>query len=203
MPNQRHLLNVLLPEAGHVRLHQVEQLRHHRQHAAEMARPRAAFPTLRGLTRHDPDFRARWVHGVDQRREQQVDPASRGQAPVARQIARILGEVVVRPELERVDEDAEHDRVRPTARFIHQREMPLVEIAHGGHQADPTALGHLDGTPGPERGDVVDVEHRRRAVSQSYALPPGIFPAAPRRRRPLPPRAPRHPVLRTASGTAG
>ena len=66
-------------------------------------------------------------------------PRARGQRAIAREVARIPREVLGRPELERVDEDAHHDAVGPPARLVHQPEVSLVEEAHRGHERNAAA----------------------------------------------------------------
>ncbi len=55
--------------------------------------------------------------------------------------ARIGVEVLIRRELGRIDEDADHDQVRMLFGFPHQREMAPMERPQGGHHADAPRRG--------------------------------------------------------------
>ena len=68
------------------------------------------------------------------RREQDVDAFALEPAAIRFERARIAVEVLVRPELQPVDEDAGDDAVAVRARDAHQREMALVQVAHRRHE---------------------------------------------------------------------
>ena len=57
---------------------------------------------------------------------------------VALLVAGIGGEILLRAELRRIDEDAGHRHVAAIERTLHQADMPLVQRAHGRHQPDGT-----------------------------------------------------------------
>ena len=59
---------------------------------------------------------------------------------VGDQGARVLGQVLVGTELQRVDEDAGDHEVGALAGFLHQGDMPLVQVAHGRHEGDALAF---------------------------------------------------------------
>ncbi len=67
-------------------------------------------------------------------------------------VARIAGEVLVRTELGRVDEDADHDTLAGVESALDQRQMPAVQGAHGRHQSDPIAGRAPGGDPGAQIG---------------------------------------------------
>ena len=139
-PHQRHLLDVLLPEADDVGLGQVEQLGDDGEHAGEMARSRRTLPSLRRLRRPRRGSRRRAgtslsTDGTNSR----STPRAGDERPVPGQVARIAIQVFGGTELKRVDEDAQDDGVRAAARLVHEREMPLVQMAHRRHEADPPA----------------------------------------------------------------
>ena len=58
-PDQRQLLDVFLPEAGQVRLHQMKQLGHHGENTGKMTWPGCALPPFRRFTRSAPAPRSR------------------------------------------------------------------------------------------------------------------------------------------------
>src|SRR3954467_1270116 len=64
-PDQGQLLDVFLPEAGQVRLHEVKQLGHNRENTGEMPGPGCAFPPFRRCTRSDPHLGTGRVHQLN------------------------------------------------------------------------------------------------------------------------------------------
>lgn len=62
------------------------------------------------------------------------------------EITRVAGQILIRPELGRVHEDAHHHGIRALGGQPHQTEVPLVQKAHGRHQSDDRA------TPAPGQG---------------------------------------------------
>ena len=63
-------------------------------------------------------------------------PTAVGNLGVALGIARIRGEILTGSELGRVDEDRHHDEVGVRARSLHQRSVPVVEVAHRRDESD-------------------------------------------------------------------
>ena len=57
------------------------------------------------------------------------------------QRARIARKILVRAELQRVDEDAHHHTGCVLACHFNQCEMAVVQIAHGGHEGDIGIVG--------------------------------------------------------------
>ena len=57
--------------------------------------------------------------------------------------ARIAVEVLVRPELQPVDEDAGDHRVAVLARDPAQRQMAVVQVAHRRHERDALGAGEV------------------------------------------------------------
>jgi 3-methyl-2-oxobutanoate hydroxymethyltransferase len=70
------------------------------------------------------------------------------------QRARVLVEILVRPELQRIHKDARHDAAAVFACEAHQVEMPVVQIAHGRHEGDGMLLGQSCAQIGDTRYDV-------------------------------------------------
>ena len=74
---------------------------------------------------------------VDRRRirvENQVDIAFTGHHLIAFEIAWVTSEVLALAELGRVDENRQDQQITPYAPFPQQREMALVQIAHGWYE---------------------------------------------------------------------
>ena len=169
--DQRHLLDVLLPEHRDIRLHQVEELGHHRQHAGEVPRPHGAFPPFRGRARHHAGLGAGGVHHLHPGNEERGHAPAGGEGPVPVQVPRVPGKVLAGAELERVDEHAhEHRRRRPGGE-VHQREVPGMQRAHRGHEAHPPARAPLRLAPGAEGGDVLQLGHHSKLCSFPGYLP--------------------------------
>ena len=70
------------------------------------------------------------------------------------QRARVFVEILVRPELQRVHEDARHDAVAVLACEAHQVEMAFMQIAHGRDEGDGMLLGQSCAQIGDSRYDV-------------------------------------------------
>ena len=92
-----------------------------------------ALPELLDL---DPGLKAGRVELVHLGREEDVDAGLLGDSGVALLVARVRGEVFVRPELRRIDEEAGDEKVVLGPGRTEEREMAIVEGAHGGDQAD-------------------------------------------------------------------
>src|SRR5437763_8410893 len=61
-----------------------------------------------------------------------------GQQPaVLLLLPRIAREILVRPELRRIDEERRDDLVGAAPRLLDQRHVPRVERTHGWHQREP------------------------------------------------------------------
>ena len=101
-----------------------------------MPRSRRALERIGDGAGDDARERLGGIHGGGVGDEHAVDAARLGELPVARQVARIPGEVFVRAELERIDENADHDTIRELTRAVHESQMAFVEISHSGNETD-------------------------------------------------------------------
>jgi hypothetical protein len=72
----------------------------------------------------------------DGRKKNDVDAMSLRGLDILLLATRIGPEVLAGAELQRVHEDAHHDRLALVPRRAHQREMPRVQSAHGRHESD-------------------------------------------------------------------
>ena len=77
---------------------------------------------------------ARGIHFFHAGSKNQVHAVLLQQFAIAIKVARILGQVFVGAELERIDEDRNHDQIALRLGRAHQRQMALVQRSHGGHQ---------------------------------------------------------------------
>jgi len=73
---------------------------------------------------------------------------------VARQVTRIAGEILVRAELQRIDEDAHGHALGELAGAVHEAQMALVQVAHGGNEADGMTARALGTRPRAHLGKV-------------------------------------------------
>ena len=135
------LLPVLLPEHRDVRLDQVEELQDDGTYAMEESRARRAFELFGERRRDDPVDLGRRIHFLLLRCEQDVDTQTLQCFEIGFERTRIAVEVLVRPELEPVDEDAGDHRVAVLARDAHELQVPIVQIAHRWHERDFASVG--------------------------------------------------------------
>ena len=81
------------------------------------------------------------VHFFDRGGKQQVCALAFDQRSVPRFIARVGREIFMRTKLSGVDEQGDDRPITRRECRLHQRQMPLMQRAHGGHQADAQAFG--------------------------------------------------------------
>src|SRR5262249_28043781 len=99
----------------------------------------------------DIDLRLKPV-GIDLARrgmKQHVDVFLFQQRAVAREVARVGGEVLARRELRWVDEERDDDAVAELFRRADEGEMAFVQRAHRGNERDAPARGPLGFAPTP------------------------------------------------------
>ena len=84
-------------------------------------------------------------------------PRPSSSVEVAVEVARVLVEVLVRAELQRVHEDRDDDRVGELARPLDEGEVPVVQGAQGRHERDRPPLERR-----PQRGDRLDDDRPAR-----------------------------------------
>jgi hypothetical protein len=141
------LLKVLLAEHRDVRLHDVEQLRHHGADALEKPRAKFALQDAR-QSRHLDARGALGAVGIDLAHfgaEHEVAAGSGQHAGVLERRARIVREVLVRPELHRIHENAGDEALAVAACRIDETHVSGVQVAHGRDEGHPQALP----APGP------------------------------------------------------
>ena len=140
--DHQELLVILLAEDRDVGLRLIEELRHHRRHAGKMRRPKSVFE-VGGRRPLEHDFRRKaWgIDLVDRRREDEIRGDAAKLLDIRRKRARIAGEIFIRAELRRIDENRDDDAVRRLTRRVDERQMAGVERAHRRHKADALAGG--------------------------------------------------------------
>jgi len=141
--HDHEVLVVLLAEHRDVRLHDLQQLGRDRRDALEVARPRLALEDARQLRHVDARraLEAGREHLEGGRREQEVGAGLARQLLVVLGGARVAAVVLLRAELQRIDERA-HDHARCALAGVgDQRQVALVQAAHRLHQRDRLAGG--------------------------------------------------------------
>jgi hypothetical protein len=124
------LLKVLFTEQGDVRPHRAQQFCNDRRNTVEMPGPRLPFPAVADSLHADRRREASWIDFAGPRKPEQVAARLLQHGGVLLFLAGIAIEVLVRAELERIDEDRRCDTVGDTPCFRDQFEMPGVERAH-------------------------------------------------------------------------
>ena len=134
------LLVVFLAEEGQVRLDDVEELGHHRGHTAEVSRAGGPAEVLGHVVHLDGCLKTVGVHlpGRGVKANIHTDVLDEREVPL--HITRILCIVLARPELRGVDEDADDQYIPSLSRLPHEREMPFVQIPHGGDKGNDHPL---------------------------------------------------------------
>src|SRR5205823_12068977 len=104
--------------------------------------------------------------------EQAIDSSGCGEFANAVQIAGITRQVFVRTELQRIDEDADDDTVGELAGSVHEAQVALVKVSHGGNESDRMGSRALRGRPRAhlgEGGELAQLElallHLRKEVA--------------------------------------
>ncbi len=121
-----------------------------------MAGPRRALE-LPGHARHgDGGGEAVGIDDLDPGRVEQVAADGGEQLRIPRLVSRIGGEVLAGGELGGVHEHAGDDAGGRLLGPAHQRQVPLVQGAHGGHEPDPLAIGAPAAHPRAQLGHGAD-----------------------------------------------
>ena len=112
----------------------VEQLQHHRGDAAEVPRAERAVEDVLHLGGLDHEGLRLGVDLLFVRREHDVHASAPQLVAVGLEGARIALEILLRPELQAVDENAHHRTRGLGLGDAYQVDVPFVQIAHGGHE---------------------------------------------------------------------
>ena len=161
LPDDAKLLVILLAEHREIGSDLCEQLATHRCHTLEEVRPRDAFEALGSPPRDDVGGESGRVHfcNIGHPHNVTVDFGEFGE--VAFLLARVAGEVFLRRELGRVDEDGNHRPLGLRLGRFHQRDMASVQCTHGRHEADL----FTGAVPVPHNG-----AQRRKGAHDLYTL---------------------------------
>ncbi|OLE31193.1 MAG: hypothetical protein AUG43_00805 [Actinobacteria bacterium 13_1_20CM_3_68_10] len=96
-----------------------------------MARPVLSFEAAAELLDLDPGLEAGRIELARLGREEDVDAGLLGDLGIAFFVARVPGEILVRAELRRVDEEARDERIRRAARRAGRRSFGRSSCARG------------------------------------------------------------------------
>ena len=138
------------------------------RHTAEEMGTKIALQALRGAADLDGRRESGRVHDLDVRCEQQMASRAGQQLAIPRLLPGIGAEIFACGELGRVDEDAGDHPVGPVNGLAHQRQMALVQRAHGRNKADretfPTPAGDrfTQGRHGPGNRNAFGIGHDER-----------------------------------------
>ena len=155
-PHDRELLIVLLAEHGDVRSSGAEQLGDHGGHAVEVARPRGALHRLGQPCDMDRGGEPAGIHGSGSRDVHDIDIGGSTDSQVVVDRPRVLVEVALLAELQRIHEDRHDHLVGEPAGGVDQFEMAPMQGAHGGHEGDRVTGGAGGVRPGAHTGRGVD-----------------------------------------------
>ena len=168
------LLIILLSENRGMRLDHVQQYVDHGGNAAKKAG--ALLPAQnRTQFRHlDPGhaLRTLGVHQSFRGHEHHVALVVFKGLEVGVQRPGVGVEVLVFPELERIDEYGGDDAVARLPGPFHQGQVPLVKITHGRHEDDPLAGLTTRGQQTPKRTHLADGVHQSKVCSGPGNVPP-------------------------------
>src|ERR1044071_5893627 len=161
------LLIIFFPENGDLRLNDIEKLGNDRGHAAKMVRPHGSTERQGQLLGLDRGLRGGPTNLRGGGKEKRVDAFVLQKPLVTLQVAWIRREVLAWTELHRVDEDRHDNALAALLGVAHQREMPLVQVAHGRHEHDAAIPAALVGAPAAHGGDRFEDLHRSNRCGDS------------------------------------
>lgn len=135
-PNDRELLVVLLAEHCDMRTCRSEQFGHHGRHAIEVARPRRSFHRVAQPADVHGGREPVGVHRRHGRRVDDLDSRLLARSEVVVDRPRVVVEVALLAELERVHEDRDDDAVSAAGCSVDQFEVAAVERPHRRDEGD-------------------------------------------------------------------
>ena len=104
-----------------------------------MAGPRSPAQTGRNFLHVDERQRlavSGRIHFIHRRGKQHINSRALGQFTIPGQIARIIGIILLRTELQRIDEQRGNHKTLFLSGSAHQGQMPFVQVAHRRNQTD-------------------------------------------------------------------
>ena len=130
------LLEILLPEVGACRAHDVEQAADDLRHTVEVSGARRTLHHLVDLPEIENPGVFLGIYLFDRRHQHEIRAGLFQQAPVGLRGAGVVPQVVLVVELRGVHEDAHDDRGVLPAGALHERAVARMQGAHRGYEAD-------------------------------------------------------------------
>src|SRR5882724_7227872 len=169
--DDRGLGGILLPEEGYIGLDDVEEFGDHSGHAAKVAGTRASVEPFAQAFDDDPGCFALGIHLFSRGREQNGNTLFFQKLAVAFVRPGILGEVFVRAELRRVDEERHSYGVTPGLGRTYQRKMTFMQSAHGGYESEALAVCSGQATESVGFSDIGEDLHGLALRSRRFVSP--------------------------------
>jgi len=148
--NDQQLLVVFFTKHGHIRIHQVEQASHDRDHAVKVPGAKPAFQhasKIRCGAKHDRVFKAERVNRLHVRSKKQVTTRLRQSNPVCFQRPGITFNILTFAKLGGIHIDTAYYLVGLIPGCFDQGQVARMEVAHRGNQSDPlSSLPPVTGT---------------------------------------------------------
>ncbi len=168
------MLVVLLAEHRDVGLRLVEQLGDDRGDAGEMVWPEAILQTRRRRPgeRHGGDETG-GIHLLNRGREDEIRVDLRQPGAIGVEAARIAGEILMGTKLGGIDENRRDHPFGALTRRFDQREVAVMQRAHGRRQPDALAGGASRPHESAQSGDCVNEGNR-----PAHEAPPFFCAAA-------------------------
>ena len=139
--DQEYLLVILFAKVGVVTARNQEQLGHYREHATEMARTvRATIQALQGLIANKRQRVTIRIHLLHARGEHIVGSERTGELGIRFQALRVLVQILVLAELDRIQEHAHHRDIAVLDGFLDKGPMAIVQGPHRGNKPDNLAF---------------------------------------------------------------
>src|SRR3990170_8834765 len=138
--NDLKLLVILAAKNCYMGTDDIKKLRHHRRHAAKVAGPHSAAQRLTEFANLDSSLETLGINFFHCRMKQDIDAGVIEQLSIPCEVARVAGEIFLRRELRRVNEQRDHDPVPACLGVAHETQMALMKRAHRRHQGDPPSL---------------------------------------------------------------
>ena len=132
-----------------------------------------AFQVVADAGDTDGRDKARRVHLLDRRREDEIDTGLAEFREIGGLATRIGGEILSRPELLRIDKERGDHALAVPARGLDQCQMAAMQRAHRRHQRDPLLLSP------PAGNGLAQCRHRPRHgdIARRHAQSPPVSAA--------------------------
>ena len=136
MAHNHQLLIIFFTEYSHLGLHAGKQFQHHGTDTGEEPRPELTLENATQICRRQNLITLRLgVHFFFVRSKQHIHVAFALELfNIGLKRTRIPVKIFIGPELQAVHKNAGNHRIAMLARQFHERQMPLMQVTHGGHK---------------------------------------------------------------------